>query len=135
LRKSLKEFIGYELETFNYTIEKSKVNELVSVLNLNSTLDLNSNHFPLTFPTIIEFWGGTSSISNELNLNLEKVLHGEQEYEYFKDFSIGDEIKVTTIIEDIYEKASMNFVVVNRKFINQNNELVAIGKSTIIERF
>ncbi len=135
MRKSLKEFIGYELETFNYTIEKSKVNELVSVLNLNSTLDLNSNHFPLTFPTIIEFWGGTSSISNELNLNLEKVLHGEQEYEYFKDFSIGDEIKVTTIIEDIYEKASMNFVVVNRKFINQNNELVAIGKSTIIERF
>ncbi|MFJ7735541.1 MaoC family dehydratase N-terminal domain-containing protein [Lysinibacillus sp. NPDC097287] len=135
LQRDLKKFIGHEFETFDYTIERSKVNELVAVLNPSSNLDFGSDYIPITFPTVIEFWGSTFSIAKELHLNLEKVLHGEQEYEYIKEFAVGDEITVAIAIEDVYEKASMNIIVINKKFINQKDELVAIGKTTIIEKF
>lgn len=135
LERNLKKFIGQDLETYHYTIEKSKVDELVAVLNPNSDVKKDDNYIPATFPTVIEFWGSSISMAKALQLNLEKVLHGEQEYEYIKDFALGDVITVASKIEDVYTKASMNFIVVNKKFINQKDELVAIGKSTIIERF
>ncbi|MEK4425800.1 FAS1-like dehydratase domain-containing protein [Solibacillus sp. FSL K6-1523] len=135
MERNLKKFIGQDLETYHYTIEKSKVDELVAVLNPNSDVKKDDNYIPATFPTVIEFWGSSISMAKALQLNLEKVLHGEQEYEYIKDFALGDVITVASKIEDVYTKASMNFIVVNKKFINQKDELVAIGKSTIIERF
>ncbi|MFC5587748.1 MaoC family dehydratase N-terminal domain-containing protein [Sporosarcina soli] len=135
LQRDLKKFIGHELDTYDYTIEQSKVNELVAVLNPNLNSAIGSDHIPATFPTVIEFWGSTSSIAKELQLNLAKVLHGEQEYEYLQGFVVGDKITVTSVVENIYEKASMNFIVINKKFTNQQDELIAIGKTTIIERF
>lgn len=135
LSRNLKRFIGHEFDIYTYTIEQSKVNELVAVLNPNSTVERGNEYVPVTFPTVIEFWGSPISIAKELQLDLKKVLHGEQEYEYIKEFAVGDEITVASAIENVYEKASMSFIVINKKFINQKDELVAIGKTTIIERF
>ena len=87
-----------------------------------------------TFPTVIDFWGGGSSSSDVLNLNMKKVLHGEQEYEYLGEIKQGDEISVSGEIEKAYTKAKMNFFVVRKDFVNQRGETVLISRSTVIER-
>ena len=87
-----------------------------------------------TFPTVIDFWGNGVSTSAVLGLNMKKVLHGEQEYEYIKEIKPGELITVKGVIEDAYTKAAMNFIIVKKEFYNEEGELVLISRSTTIER-
>ncbi|PIC67914.1 hypothetical protein CSV71_03460 [Sporosarcina sp. P21c] len=123
-----------KIEAFTYTIEKGKIKELAIALGDQKESYLNGDAVPPTFSTVIEFWGDPTSISKVLDLNLSKVLHGEQSYEYVGTLKVGDEIIVHTVVEKAFAKATMNFIVLKKEFLNQHGELVLIGRSTIIER-
>ncbi|PID17644.1 hypothetical protein CSV62_12545 [Sporosarcina sp. P35] len=123
-----------KFDTFTFTIEKGKIKEFAIALGYNSESYLNGDALPPTFSTVVEFWGGQISISKVLGLNLPKVLHGEQSYDYFGVIRVGDEIVVHSEVEKVFTKAKMNFIVLTKKFINQHGELVLISRSTIIER-
>ena len=130
----LEEKIGMKLQPFTYKVEQGKNSELALAIGETNEDYFNGNSFLPTFPTVIEFWGSKTSNGVALGLNMEKVLHGEQEYEYLGKINVGDEITVTGIVEDAYTKARMNFIVVKKEFVNQNGETVLIARSTIIER-
>lgn len=134
MSNALKEKIGLKLEEFTFKIEASKVRELALAIGDLKEEYLNGEKLPPTFPTVIEFWGGGFNSSNLLGLDTKKVLHGEMEYEYLKEMKVGDEISVTSVVEDAYTKAAMNFVIIKKEFVNQNGEKVLIARSTIIER-
>lgn len=123
-----------KIESFTYTIEKGKLKELAIALGDQKESYMNGDAVPPTFATVIEFWGGQISISAVIGLNLSKVLHGEQSYEYIGTLKAGDEITVHTMVEKVFTKAGMNFIVLKKEFLNQYGELVLIGRSTIIER-
>ena len=131
---ALKEKIGLELETYTFKVEAGKIKELALAIGDLKEEYLNGEVTLPTFPTVIDFWGGGVSTSTVLGLNMKKVLHGEQEYEYLGSINPGDEITVTGVVEDVYTKAAMNFVVVKKEFTNQNGEKVLISRSTTIER-
>ena len=126
--------VGLQLEPYTFTVEQGKVNELALAIGDLKEEYLNGEAIPPTFPTVIDFWGGGSSSSDLLNLNMKKVLHGEQEYEYLGEIKQGDEISVSGEIEKAYTKAKMNFFVVRKDFVNQRGETVLISRSTVIER-
>ncbi|MCM3636882.1 MaoC family dehydratase N-terminal domain-containing protein [Sporosarcina luteola] len=130
----LEQIKNTKFDAFTYTIEKGKIKEFAIALGYNSKSYLNGNAVPPTFPTVVEFWGGQISISKVLGLNLSKVLHGEQSYEYVGVIKVGDEITVHTEVEEVFTKAKMNLIVLKKKFMNQHGELVLISRSTIIER-
>ena len=125
---------GLKLETYMYEVEKGKIREFAISIGDEREEYLNGTKIPPTFPTVIDFWGGGSSTAALLNLDTKRVLHGEQSYEYKGSIRPGDRITVSTIVEDIYEKASMNFVVLKKEYHNQHHDLVLISRSTVIER-
>lgn len=134
MNKQIDERVGIKLKPFTYKVERCKVRELLCALDNNQTADISDDVIPPTFPTVIEFWGSQTPISKVLGLNIEKVLHGGQEYEYLGKIRIGDDITVYGQVEDVYTKADMTFVVLKKDFVNQHGETVVVGRSTIIER-
>ncbi|WP_262173768.1 MaoC family dehydratase N-terminal domain-containing protein [Saccharococcus sp. Marseille-Q5394] len=130
----LEQIKNTKIDSFTYRIEKGKIKEFATALGYTSEKYLNGDAVPPTFPTVIEFWGGQISMSKVLGLNLSKVLHGEQSYEYAGVLEAGDEITVHTEVEKVFMKAKMNFIVLKKTFLNQHGELVLISRSTIIER-
>ncbi|MEH6945830.1 MaoC family dehydratase N-terminal domain-containing protein [Bacillus sp. JJ634] len=134
LSTGLKEKIGMKLETYTFKVEEGKIKELALAIGDLREEYLNGEAVLPTFPTVIDFWGGGASTSDLLGLNVKKVLHGEQEYEYLGEIKPGDEITVTGVVEKVYTKASMDFYIIKKEFVNQHGETVLISRSTIIER-
>lgn len=130
----LKEKEGMKLETYSYQVEKGKIREFAMAIGEMNEKYLNGDAVPPTFGTVIDFWGGGASSSDLLNLNMKKVLHGEQEYEYTGEIRPGDVITVEGILEKAYTKASMNFFIIKKEFYNQHADRVLISRSTVIER-
>ena len=106
----------------------------MSALDDSHSAEIAGESIPPTFPTVIEFWGTEKTMSKQLGLKQEKVLHGGQEYEYYSKIRPGDEITVYSHVEDVYSKGSMTFFIIKKEFVNQNGETVVVGRSTIIER-
>lgn len=131
---TLEEKIGMKLEAYTFRIEKGKIRELALAIGDLQEEYLTGERILPTFPTVIDFWGGGASASDLLGLNVKKVLHGEQEYEYIGEIKPGDEITVSGVVENAYTKSAMNFVILKKEFVNQNGELVLISRSTVIER-
>lgn len=134
LSTALQEKIGMELETYTFKVEAGKVRELAQAIGDLKEEYLTGEKLPPTFPTVIDFWGSGVSTSVLLGLNMKKVLHGEMEYEYVGEIKPGDLITVKGVVEDVYTKAAMNFVIIKKKFYNESGELVLISRSTTIER-
>ena len=134
LNTTLEEKIGMKLESYTFKVEKGKIKELALAIGDLQEDYLNGERILPTFPTVIDFWGGGASTSELLGLNVKKVLHGEQEYEYLGEIKPDDEITVSGVVENAYTKAAMNFVILKKEFVNQKGELVLISRSTVIER-
>lgn len=134
MNNQYEKMIGMQLEPFTYKVELSKVRELALAIDKNQSSLQKEDDIPPTFPTVIDYWGSPYSIFDFLGLNLEKTLHGEQEFEYFGKIKVGDDITVHGEIEDTYSKSAMNFIVIKQRFVNQEGETVVIGRSTLIEK-
>lgn len=130
----MQELIGTTLDSFTYQVDKVKIRELALAIGDLREEYLKGEKLPPTFPTVIEYWGEGYNNYDKLGFDIKKVLHGEQEYEYIGKICPGDEITVTSVIEDAYTKAAMNFVKIKREYRNQNGELVLISRSTLIEK-
>ncbi|MBD8036433.1 MULTISPECIES: FAS1-like dehydratase domain-containing protein [Solibacillus] len=130
----LEEKVGMKIESYTFRVEKGKIRELALAIGDLKEEYLNGEAVPPTFPTVIDFWGGDSSSSELLNLNMKKVLHGEQEYEYFREIIPDENITVHGVIEKAYTKASMNFFVLRKDYLDEQGETILISRSTIIER-
>jgi acyl dehydratase len=92
---------------------------------------------PPTFTMTLALWddgGGRPA----LNLDLRRLLHGEQEFEYLRPIHPGDVLTSTTRVADVFEKGgsrggTMKFVVLESEFVNQKGETVLRSRSTLIE--
>lgn len=72
----------------------------------------------------------------KMGVNLSRVLHGEQQFEYFGPVCAGDTITVQSTFSDIYEKknGALEFLVKDSLVKNQHDELVAKMTSVIVVR-
>lgn len=87
--------------------------------------------FPVTF-AIKPF--GAAITDPEVSVNLLMLVHGEQEFELFDVIRPGDVMTTTGTIKSIYEKAKMDFVVVETESKNQTGKVVVKGTWTAVVR-
>jgi len=92
---------------------------------------------PPTFTMTSAFWGDETS-RPELNMDMRRILHGGQEFEFVKPVYAGDVLTAQTRISDMYTKpgkrgGEMTFAIEETTFKNQNGEVVLFSRSTIIE--
>src|SRR5713101_2981331 len=92
---------------------------------------------PPTFLQVAAFWQDADSTPTA-HFDLRRILHGEQEFEFYKPLLVGDVLTGTARIANVYEKeggrgGKMSFLVMEIEYKNQKGEKVAIARSTLIE--
>ena len=92
---------------------------------------------PPTFLMTLAHWDdGTGR--PRVEMDLRRVLHGEQTFEYLKPIFAGDVLTAVTRVADVYEKTgsrggTMTFVILETELKNRSGEPVARTRSSIIE--
>jgi len=92
---------------------------------------------PPTFPIALTGKSGAGlSLLASLNLDLMRVLHGEQEFEYFSPVVPGDEITLEPRIGDLYTKEGkrgpMDMIVLETTGTKKNGEKAFISRGVIV---
>jgi acyl dehydratase len=141
-----KSLVGRTGKPFTMPIEWSKVREFARAIR-----DPNPAYFdpelakmeaggvpiPPTFLQVAAFWQDSESVPTA-SFDLRRILHGEQEFEFFKPIFVGDLLTGTARISDVFEReggrgGKMTFMVTEIEYKNQKGEKVAIARGTLIE--
>ena len=71
-----------------------------------------------------------------LQLDIGRILHGNQSFDYIAPICAGDRITVASSIKDMFDKkgGALEFVVLEYTYTNQHGELVAKASSTLVQR-
>lgn len=77
---------------------------------------------------------GKACSDPELKLNLLRLVHGEQSFEFFEVVRAGDRLTTSGKITDITTKRSLDFLQVTTETTNQHGKLVVRAKWTAIIR-
>ena len=148
--------LGMEFPAYTITVEKEKIAEFaVAVSQKDSREQINPIYcdegaakkagyqgipIPPTFPTNTFFWtgGGLMATIKTLGIDLNKLLHREEEYEYFGSIYAGDVITRKMKVVDILKKGKRNMImeitVLESELINQRGELVLKYRTKLIEK-
>lgn len=95
---------------------------------------LTSVAAPPTFPIVVTMAAMYESFHDpNLGMDFTRVVHGDQRFEYAREIRVGDELVVTTIVEDIKALGS-NDVATFRTEVTSHGEPVVTGWSKLIVR-
>jgi acyl dehydratase len=142
--------IGATLPTYLLEVERVKIRELMQAIGDDNPIYLDKSKAeaegypdtpcPPTYATLAfqEFTGAYLKILKILDVPLERVLHGEEEYEYIGEIFPGDVLHCQMTCESIVEKktrsGSLDMIKLQSIFTNQENQTVLKARSLIIER-
>src|SRR5262245_13921045 len=122
-------------------VEFGKIREFARALKDENTIyrDPERSVAPPTFLMTIAHWlTDLSATRPGVKLDMRRVLHGEQEFEYLKPIRPGDVLTARSRTKDIFEKpgkrgGQMLFVLGETEFKNQRGEVVAYMRNTLIQ--
>jgi acyl dehydratase len=151
--------LGMEFPTYSITAEKNKIVEFALAVSLKEEKEqINPIYhdeeaakkagypgipIPLTFITSFAYWtgGGLQEIVKALSIDLNRLLHSEEEYEYYGSIYAGDTITRKMKVAEMYERGRrdrlgrvVDITILETEVINQRGELVAKVRTTMMER-
>lgn len=151
--------IGTEFPPYTFEVEKGKIAEFAMAISQKESKDQVKPIYwnaaaakaagygdivpPPTFQTCFALWGGGGlmPILQALGINLGRLLHGEEEYEYLTPIHPGDIMKGQSKVVNMYDKEKkdkpgkfMEFTVLETEIKNQRGELVIRARTTLVER-
>jgi acyl dehydratase len=90
---------------------------------------------PPTFATAAEFAVMRFIVGDaELGLDFSRVVHAEQEYEWYRPFRMGEALTVRSRIASIRQKAGNGFLTIETEVLDRDGGLVVLARATMIER-
>jgi hypothetical protein len=124
-------------------VERGKIREFAIATGSTAAEYLTDPQPPIspTFLRTAAFWSppGEYSLLEGIELDLRRVLHGEQEYVFFgPPPRAGAELTVTTRVESVTEKqgkrgGTMLIIVFVNDFTDGSGKLVVQGRQTLIQ--
>ena len=138
-----KSVIGTEMGGSSMIVEQGKIREFAkAILDDNPAYNVDDPPVPPTYTMAIAHWpapqGGGGAGLSKLGLDLLRVLHAGQEYEYLGEIKVGDKLTTRSKISDLYEKegkrgGTMTFVTSETTFTNQRGEDVLIARTILVQ--
>lgn len=142
-----KSAIGRTTKTCSMEVEKGHIRRFAQAIGDDNPLYHDEEHAkksryggiitPPTFPTTFGF-ESDERVFEGLDIDYARLLHGEQEYEYFGPIMAGDIISFSAQITDMTEKegksGAMDIITTEMTGHNQNGEKVFVGRSTVVIR-
>ena len=151
--------IGMEFPIYTMTAEKNKIAEFAMAVALKEEKEgINPIYYdeasakkagyqgitvPPTFMASFLFWTGEGlpEIVKAIGFDMNRLLHSEEEYEYYGSIYAGDTITRKTKVVEMYERGKRErlgrfaeVAVLETEVINQRGELIAKVRTTIMER-
>ena len=143
--------IGHSFAPFTAEVQRNKIHELTSAIGDNNPVyhsreDAQAAGFPdvpisPTTPTTFTFWGARQQGNNlaSLGINVARILHGEEEYEYLAPIYPNDVLTGTTTVVDGKTRrgsdgSSMDIITTETRYTNQHNQPVLNTRSTVVIR-
>jgi len=81
---------------------------------------------------------GDDDMVFNLGFDLQRVLHGEQVFEYERPITVDDELHGETELTDVYQRegdqGTMTFAIQETEFTNNDGDVIAREEVTIIEQ-
>jgi acyl dehydratase len=142
LNHSLK---GKEYQEVEFTVERDRVVQFAEAIGDDDPRSLDPEAAkgagfpdqlaPPTFPTVLQIMtSGQAVLDPELGLDYARVVHGEQEYEWHRPIAVGDVLKATPRIADIYARGPNEFLITEAAITDQKGEVVCVARSTLLSR-
>lgn len=142
-----KKFIGYEMAPHEAAVEPGRLRFFAKAIGETDPIYTDeaaakaAGHPALPVPPTFLFCLDMErpdpfDLLGVLGVELGKVLHGEQSFEYKKLAYAGDVLRFQTVIKDIYDKSdgALEFVASEIAVTNQNGEAVALLRTTAVVR-
>lgn len=91
---------------------------------------------PPTFATVPELAAGLANVlaDPELGLDLSRVLHGEQEYDWVRPLAIGETLTAQASIEEIRSRGGLEFLTLRTQLLDEGGQVVVLARSRLIVR-
>ncbi len=142
--------VGQSFSPFTIEVERGKIRELALAIGDDNPIYQSKEaaqaagypDVPLypTSPTIFSFWGNTQMISqlSSLGMNLMRVLHGEEEYEYLAPIYPGDTLTGVMRLVDARSRrtqgVTLDVLTIEIDYTNQHDELVLKARQLMMVR-
>ena len=142
--------VGQNFPPFTIEVERGKIRELALAIGDDNPIYQSKeaaqaegySDVPLypTAPTMFALWGNRKMVDQlaDLGINLMRVLHAEEEYEYLRSIYPGDklsgEMKLVDAKSRQTPRGSMDFLVIEIDYTNQHGELVLKAREALIVR-
>ncbi|MFL5665610.1 MAG: MaoC family dehydratase N-terminal domain-containing protein [Ktedonobacteraceae bacterium] len=143
--------IGQSFAPFTYEVQRNKIHELTTAIGdtnpvYHSREAAQEAGFPgvpisPTTPTMFSFWGNRQRGSSlaEVGINVSRILHGEEEYEYIAPIYPNDVLTgTTTLVEGKTRQGSgghtMDILTMETRYVNQHNQHVLSTRTTVVVR-
>ena len=143
--------IGYSFPPFTIEVERGKIRELAHAIGDDDPIYQSREAaqaagypdvplFP-TAPTLFTFWGNAKMVSQivSLGINVMRVLHGEEEYEYLAPINAGDILTgVMTVVDGKTRQgkdgSSLDILTTEIRYTNQHGQPVLNAREMILVR-
>jgi acyl dehydratase len=90
--------------------------------------------FP-TFPTVLGILASALIVVDpELGMDYTRVVHGEQAFEWRRPIVVGDRLRATPRIADVYAKGPNEYLVIEAEVRDADGEVVCMARSTLLSR-
>jgi acyl dehydratase len=142
-----KKHIGYNFTPVTIPVEEGRLKFLAKTLGETKLIYTDPDAAkvaglpgllaPPTFPFILEIDAlDLVDFMSVLGEPLEKLLHGEENFNYYAPIYAGDHITVRKIITDIIDKkgGALQFVISDNSFTNQHGIIVAETRTNYVFR-
>jgi hypothetical protein len=122
-------------------IERGKIREFARATKSQQRVYFEGEHplSPATFLMSSAFWLDPENEPYDPNLNLDRILHGEQEFVFSGEPPhAGTTLVGRKVVERTYSRqgrrgGAMTFTVILTEFRNESGAVVAEGRTTLIE--
>lgn len=139
--------IGHEFPSFTADVEKGRLKFFAKAIGETNPVytdeaaareaGYRALPAPPTFTMVLDMEGPEFlPFLDLLNMDIARILHGSQSFEYFEPICAGDCITVTGRIADMFEKkgGALEFVVMEYTYVNQEGVPVAKASNTLVHR-
>jgi len=133
---------GKEFPSYTFKVEHCKIKELCGAIGDDNPIFFDSeaaikegykdSPAPLTFASLMSFWGYPEiwNRMTEIGIDIKRLLHGKEEYEYLQLIYPGDVLEGTVSVDSLRDGA-MQMACFKTTF-TRNSETVLIAKMTIM---
>lgn len=143
--------IGHSFAPFTIEVQRNKIDELTTAIGDGNPVyhsreaaqgaGLRDVPISPTAPTLFTFWSGSQRRGNmeSLGIDVRRILHGEEEYEYLAPIYPGDVLTgVSTVIDGKTRQGkdgvTMDIITTQTRYRNQRDEAVLNATSTVVIR-